>query len=168
MPISSLLPNQTDDYVITVTFKQSSGNEFQTTNVIFDIKIGIYVDIPAECAGISLSQIPIFGTRKADIIKGTAGNDLIVTFEGADVIHAGAGSDCIISGDGADVINAGDGHDAVVAGIGADVVNGDKGNDVISGGEGRDVINGQLGVDIADGGPHADVCHAETRIACDP
>lgn len=167
IPLSTLSPNQTADYVITVTFKQTAGNEFQSTNVVFDIKIGIYIDIPAECSSIALLQTPIFGTNKSDIIKGTNGNDLIVAFEGNDIVNAGGGNDCILASEGNDIINGANGADVIDAGSGNDILNGQGGNDILMGQDGRDILNGEGGSDIANGGTLVDICHAENETNCE-
>ncbi len=149
IPLSTLTPSQTADYVITVKFKQSAGNEYQQKNIVFTIQIGIYTTLPAACETMQLTGTPIFGTQRNDIINGTPGNDLIMTFEGNDIVNAGGGNDCVI------------------AGAANDVVNGGAGNDYMEGNEGPDILNGNAGVNVGNGGPGQDICTTQTKIACE-
>src|SRR3989344_9083824 len=70
--------NSGDDKVLDfkVTFNPDSGNEFQDTNVVFDLRIGIAIEIPAECLNIVFAGDPIFGTENNDNIRCTNRNDL--------------------------------------------------------------------------------------------
>lgn len=177
--LSTVNPGVTTAYLITVTFKNSAGNAFQNTNVVFDLKFGIITQVPLACEGINFSaNSPIFGTAGNDSINGTNGNDLIITFEGNDNVNSGNGRDCVILGDGvdrantgngqdivlgeagidtinsgndADIVFAGDDNDRVDAGVGNDTVHGDAGNDSLNGGAGNDSVMGDLGDDQLDG-----------------
>ncbi|MCC2612014.1 ExeM/NucH family extracellular endonuclease [Neorhizobium sp. Rsf11] len=61
-----------------------------------------------------------FGTRLADHIEGSPGNDIITGLGGDDRIEAGAGNDLVIAGDGNDQIEGGDGSDLISGGRGFD------------------------------------------------
>jgi hypothetical protein len=77
-----------------------------------------------------------------DVIKGTAGPDLLVGTSGNDVIY-GLG--------GADRIDGGGGHDVIYGGNGPDRLSGGRGNDVLVGGWDRDVLRGNAGNDTLRG-----------------
>jgi len=156
VPLSNLSPGGTKTYNFKVIFPTTAGNEFQATSVIFDLKIGISISLPPECAAINLLPTPIIGTSKAETLTGTPGNDLILGLEGADTINGNGGDDCILGGDGADKINGNDGNDAIFGEEGADTINGNKGDDFINGGGGADTLRGQEGNDHLIGGLAAD------------
>jgi len=172
----SVNPGQTKAITFSVTFPASAGDEFQQASVIFDIRIGIAVEVPKECLGIQFSGDPIFGTEKRDVLNGTDGNDLIFGFEGDDVINGKAGDDCIVGGDGNDIIHSQNGNDIIFGGNGDDRLWGDNGNDYIEAGTGNDEVNagngndtilGQEGDDIVRGDGGKDSCDAETVRNCE-
>ncbi len=165
--------NQT--YDITVTFLVSAGNEYQSTDVEFDLVIGILTDIPSECSFIDMTgKFPIFGTGASEKIKGTTGDDVIFGLGGNDKIYAKGGRDCVIGGAGddqihgetgndvlfgnedQDKIDAGTGDDIVIGGVGNDNVDGESGDDMVSGDGGDDKVDGGSGRDILHGGDGAD------------
>jgi Ca2+-binding RTX toxin-like protein len=156
IPLSDLAAGTITTYNFEVTFPQTAGNEFQGTSVIFDLRIGISIELPAECEAIDLLPTPIIGTSKADTLTGTPGNDLILGLEGADIINGNSGDDCILGGSGADTINGNDGNDVIFGEEGADTINGNNGNDFISGGKGADTLRGQNGDDHLIGNEAAD------------
>lgn len=154
--LTNLNPSQTKTINFKVDFPESAGNEFQNKNIVFDLKIGISIDLPAECDNINLLPTPIIGTSKAETLNGTPGNDLIMGLEGADHINGNGGDDCIIGGPGADTINGNAGNDVIFGGDGADTIHGNDGNDMISGGTGADSIYGDNGQDQLFGNEDAD------------
>lgn len=151
IPLTTLLPNQAAAYIITATFNQSAGDQFQSKSVVFDLKIGITVDVPPQCTDMTFSGSPIFGTQKNDIINGTSGNDLIIGFEGNDAINSGNGNDCIIAGSGKDAIASGNGNDVVFGNDGDDAIVGGNDKDILIGGSGKDSIRGDNGSDNIQG-----------------
>ena len=83
----------------------------------------------------------IRGTRGADVIACTPGNDRIQGFAGADVIRAGRGNDRIAAGAGDDRVDAGPGNDVVLGGAGRDRLNGGTGHDRLAArGRRRDLV----------------------------
>ena len=78
-------------------------------------------------AGVTLCDI--WGTSKADVIRGAPGPDRICGLGGDDVIWGLAGGD-IIWGDG--------GGDVLIGGDGRDFLNGGPGRDTLKGGQGID------------------------------
>jgi hypothetical protein len=98
----------------------------------------------------------ICGLGGADTIKGMGGNDLIYGDAGADTIKAGDGNDVIYGGDGGDTIYGGSGDDEVYGGVGGDTIFGEDGSDLLDGGEGGDTIRGGSGGDVIYGGDGAD------------
>ncbi len=159
--LTNLNPTQTKTINFKVDFPQSAGNEFQDSSIVFDLKIGISIDLPAQCDLIDLLPSPIIGTTKAETLNGTPGNDLIMGLEGADHINGHGGNDCILGGTGADKINGNAGDDAIFGGDGADSINGNDGSDVIFGEGGADTIHGNNGNDTIYGGTGADSIYGE-------
>lgn len=81
----------------------------------------------------------IEGTSGPDVLRGTAGADVICGFGGDDTIRAGAGADVVIGGDGDDRIDGGRGADRLFGAYGDDALLGRDGSvDVLDGGPGRD------------------------------
>lgn len=149
--LSQLDPGEDTTYTFTVTFPPDTGNEFQGKSVVFDLKIGISLEVPFECRTTAELWNPIFGTSGNDNITGTKGNDIIVGFEGDDRISGKEGSDCIIGGDGKDRIDGNDRDDVIFGDDGDDILNGNDGNDRMFGGEGNDRLIGRNGNDYIEG-----------------
>ncbi len=147
IPLFDLAPSTSTSIDFIVTFDPNAGNEFQDREVIFDLKIGIAIDIPDQCEGLPFSGDPIFGTDGDDNIKGTNKNDLIIAFEGNDIVKSSNGNDCVIGGPGNDKINNSNGHDFIFGNEGDDELNGSNGNDFISGGPDNDKIKASNGND---------------------
>ena len=156
IPLSTINAGNATTYAFKVTFKPSAGNEFQETNVMFDLKIGLSIALSDACDQIDLLPNPIIGTAKAETLTGTPGNDLIMGLEGADNINGNGGDDCILGGTGADSINGNNGNDVVFGEDGADTINGNNGKDLLDGGKGADSIKGQNDEDHLIGGQDAD------------
>ena len=194
IPLSSINPGNATIYTFKVTFQPSAGNQFQQTNVVFDLKMGLSIVLPPACEQINLLPNPIIGTSKAETLTGTPGNDLIMGLEGADKINGNGGDDCILGGSGADSINGNNGNDILVGGRGADSIKGENGddhlignedadtldggngNDILEGGDaadtlrggnGKDILIGGAGIDSANGGPDIDTCDAESKTNCE-
>ena len=72
----------------------------------------------------------IFGSRGKDILKGTAGNDLIFAGRGDDHVEGGAGNDWLLGDSGRDTLLGGDGNDHLMGGRDVDFMDGGSGNDV--------------------------------------
>ncbi len=140
--LSDINPATSITYTFKAIFKEEAGNDFQNTQVIFDIIIGISIDLPDECEQIGFSNSPIFGTSIGDRLKGTSGNDLILGFEGGDSIDGKGGDDCILGGPGGDSIKGGEGSDVILGQESGDNIRGDSGQDTIFGGAGGDHIEG--------------------------
>lgn len=149
--LSNLAPSAAATYTFTATFKETSGNEFQNTQVVFDLIIGISVDVPAECADIEFSGDPIFGTSGSDSLNGTPGNDLIFGLEGSDSIKGNNGDDCIVGGENSDSLKGNEGDDVLLGQGGTDSLKGNNGDDKLYGGEGTDSLDGGNGLDYLDG-----------------
>jgi len=194
IPLSVLASSTGTSYKFKVTFPSGSGNGFQGGEIIFNLKIGIYFDLPSECDEINFAGDPIFGTSGNDNIRGTSANELIIDFEGNDRIRSGGGNDCILAGEGNDVLDGGTGDDVISgeggndridASSGNDIVFGGSGNDNLEGGSGNDELFGEDGIDnlkggsgndllvggpdqdAAVGGTGTDTCEAESRATCE-
>jgi PKD repeat protein len=99
----------------------------------------------------------ITGTRKDDVIIGTAAGEDIDGGAGEDLICAGGGDDRVHGGRGEDTLLGGDGADVVDGGPGKDYLYGEAGADSLFGGPARDVLFGGPGQDELDGGPGRNV-----------
>ncbi|OGY26446.1 MAG: hypothetical protein A2Z24_00330 [Candidatus Woykebacteria bacterium RBG_16_44_10] len=150
--LSNLNPGDSTTYTFKVTFDPAAGNPFQGKEVIFDLIIGISVEVPAECSGISFSGSPIFGTSGKDNLVGTPNNDLIFGFEGDDSINGNYGDDCIVGGEGNDSIRGNNGNDVILGQGGDDALKGNNGNDRLIDSDGSDSLEGENGDDYLDGG----------------
>ena len=152
----NLNPSESKTITFKATFNETAGNDFQGKEVIFDLVIGISVEVPTECAGITFNGPPIFGTSGKDNLVGTPGNDLIFGFEGDDSINGNNGNDCIVGGEGNDSIRGNNGNDVILGGSGNDALKGNNGNDRLIGGDGLDSLEGENGDDYLDGGAGSD------------
>ena len=81
------------------------------------------------------------------VLRGLAGNDVLVSGSGDDVLVGNEGDDTLRSAGGNDFLLGGDGNDTLNGGSGADRLNGQNGDDLLLGGGGPDVIVGGLGID---------------------
>ncbi|MCP4393910.1 MAG: calcium-binding protein [Alphaproteobacteria bacterium] len=129
----------------TFTYEISDGELTDTATVVVAV------------AEVVAGQV-ITGTKRADNLTGTAGDDTIYGLKHYDTIHGGAGNDYIDGGnhndtlygeDGNDTILGGDYHDYIDGGAGNDTIHGgdDPGDDTIIGGTGNDTLNGGKGHD---------------------
>jgi len=150
IPLTSVAPAGTTTYDFQVCM-DNVGNEFQNTQVQFDLVFGqlaVPVQLPAECSLLTgiVTEI-IEGTDNDDDIRGTGASELILGKNGHDEIDGGGGHDCIIGGAGNDVIDGGSGNDIIIGGEGDDSVDDSSGLDIIYGNEGNDYLDGGTGVD---------------------
>jgi len=161
----NLNPGDSKQLKFKIKFQEGAGNYYQGARVVFDIILGLYYQVPEECRGIKFSRPPIFGTEKADILRGGNGNDLIFGFGGNDKIDGSNGDDCLVGGSGNDKIDGSNGNDVILGNEGNDILDGSNGNDLIKGGAGDDKIFGsngddrifgEEGKDILDGGNDRD------------
>lgn len=192
--LSTLNNGANTDYSFKATFDESAENDFQNQTIVFNLEIGISVDLPASCDLINFNGNIMFGTAGADALTGGSRNDLIVGFEGNDVLSGGGGNDCLVGGSGQDILNGGSGNDIHDGGFQNDIINGGSGNDQIdgglgndridagsdndtvlgnggndniNGGSGNDNLTGGLGTDTIRGGSGTDTCDAETETSCE-
>jgi Ca2+-binding RTX toxin-like protein len=159
--LETINPGSSRTITFLVTFRESAGNEFQNDQLVFDIIIGISVDIPTACGDVDLNgRFPIFGTSGNDTLRGSNKDDVIFGLEGNDKIDSGNGDDCIVGGAGNDVLGSGNGKDIVTGNAGSDEIDGGNGADNLSGDEDNDDISGGNEDDIIAGGSGADVLNA--------
>ncbi len=149
-------PTEVASYKFKATFGQGSGNSFQNKTVIFDLQIGISIEIPEECQSIDFNGQTIFGTSGNNNLNGGSKNDLIIGFEGNDRINGGGGDDCLIGNEGVDRIKGGSGKDVLFGGTGDDDLDGGSERDQIFGNDGNDEIDGGSGNDDIFGGANND------------
>lgn len=152
IPLNTINSGASKTYTFIVTFQNGAGNEFQNAQVIFDIIIGIAVDVPSECEELLTGgTFPIFGTSGNDLILGTLGNDVIFALEGNDRVLASLGDDCIVGGPGNDELRGEVGEDLIFGNGGNDSLWGGNNDDEIFGGIGNDLIRGENGEDLLEG-----------------
>jgi Ca2+-binding RTX toxin-like protein len=89
----------------------------------------------------------IFGRGGNDTLNGLGGDDILFGENGDDTLNGDAGDDILEGGEGNDTLNGNAGVDTLNGGIGNDTLNGDGGDDVLTGGTGNDAINGGAGSD---------------------
>ena len=85
-------------------------------------------------------------------VDALAGDDRVISGNGADVIAGGSGDDHISSGAGDDTLFGGADNDILEAGSGNDVLKGGSGHDKLYGGSGNDTLEGGVGNDTLEGG----------------
>lgn len=150
IPLSDLSPSTSTTYVFKVLFDETSGNEFQDQSIVFDLIIGITVDVPQECTGMVFDNV-IFGSSGNDNIKATRKSELIFGLEGTDKIDGGGGNDCIVGGEGNDKLEGGTGNDVLIDLFGNNQLGGGTGNDLLIAGAGNDKMEGGSGNDEIQG-----------------
>lgn len=110
----------------------------------------------------------ILGTKNADTLEGSLGDDWITGLgeddlmtgqEGNDALDGGDGADSLSGGEGDDTLLGGDGDDLLQDDLGDDLLDGENGNDSIIGGEGNDTLYGGEDDDSLDGGEGNDSLH---------
>lgn len=99
----------------------------------------------------------LVGTPFADAIEGYGGDDNIVARQGDDLIAGGSGDDHIVAGSGDDTVWGGAGNDLIFGGLGADLISGGAGADRLYGDEGDDLLFGDAGDDALFGGNGNDI-----------
>ncbi len=104
-------------------------------------------------AGGTLYRLPdgLIGTRDADLLAGTDGDDVLIALGGVDYVTANGGDDKVKAGAGNDYAFGGDGNDQVDGQAGDDRVYGGLGNDDLRGGIGQDFLYGEAGNDTLRG-----------------
>ena len=117
------------------------------------------------------SRCTISGDSGNNVIRGTAGDDVICAGGGRDTIRGLGGNDLIYGGAGHDDIRGNAGNDRLIGGRGIDVLRGGLGNDLargkgqndtIRGYNGRDRLAGGGGDDVIAGGGQADFLRGNT------
>ncbi len=161
VPLTTIPAFSEMTYEFNICFDEQTTNEYQNTEVIFDLLFGEVISpiqLPAECS-ILTGQIlfVIEGTDGNDDLEGSIHGDLILAKGGRDKVDGNNGNDCIVGGDGNDKnLDGGQGDDIVLGGAGKDKMEGGSGNDILHGGDNDDKINGESGEDIIYGGEGKD------------
>ena len=91
------------------------------------------------------------------VLRGTAGNDILQSFQGGSTLYGLSGDDTLNGDVGNDVLNGGDGRDILSGSGGDDRLNGDSGDDRLFGGAGNDVLEGGAGNDYLQGDAGNDI-----------
>lgn len=92
------------------------------------------------------------GNSLGNAMRGSAGDNVLVTMAGNDWVHGGNGRDTVDGGTGRDYMFGGTGNDLIQGDSGDDKLQGAAGNDQILGGSGNDGVYGGHGDDRLSGG----------------
>ena len=122
------------------------------------------VDASGNTGGIELNDlnsasqdVEVRGSQGDDLILTGTGNDTVFGNDGDDEIDGEAGSDSLDGGMGNDVLSGNAGADELRGQEGDDELNGDGGNDLLYGASGDDTIRGGNGDDLLSGASGNDV-----------
>lgn len=99
----------------------------------------------------------IKGTKKSNVLVGTAGTDSISGLDGNDKLKGNDGNDTLNGGPGDDKLFGEDGKDTLKGGTGKDTLDGGEHNDQLFGGAGDDILRGGYDNDFVDGGAGNDL-----------
>jgi Ca2+-binding RTX toxin-like protein len=105
------------------------------------------------------------GTKRADMLEGGVGNDVIYGLNGDDVLRSYSGDDRIRGGNGMDVLDGGLGNDILRGGNGSDRIDGGQGDDRLWGGNAADWLRGGPGLDELHGGTGADTFVIDSKAS---
>ncbi|WP_138468605.1 hypothetical protein [Poseidonocella sp. HB161398] len=131
------------------------GAETGSSPISADLRTGLVTDSWGHVD--TLSEIEtVFGSARADLIRGSARGDSLHGGNKADRLYGEAGNDYLSGGNGNDSIGAGAGHDTLMGGTGRDLLGGGDGNDRLMGEIGADALRGGPGHDYLDGGDDPD------------
>lgn len=92
------------------------------------------------------------GSRYADQIHGTNGDNTLDGAGGADTIYGYGGADILIGGSGNDTLDGGEGNDRLTGGAGADVLRGGLNEDTVSYADSTAAVMVDLNGGFGDGG----------------
>lgn len=123
---------------------------------VFSLVLALLVSAasPAEAG----PKCTIKGSKKANRIVGTPGNDVICGLGGNDVIDGAGGNDVIYGGDGSDTVIGGEGDDDLYGELGNDTIQGNAGSDDMFGADGNDSLDGGEDPDSYDPGSGINTC----------
>jgi len=150
----------TRTYKFTAVFDPTANNDYQEAKVVFNLIIGLAVEVPTECQAIAaLPNVKyIFGTDKKETLTGGNYPNIIFGFGGDDVLNGNNQEDCLIGGDGNDKLHGNNKNDVLLGGTGDDNLNGNNGDDYLDGGPGNNKLDGSNGTDT---------CLSGTKIRCE-
>ena len=114
------------------------------------------MDLAVQCNGL---RATIVGTEGDDVLRGTDGDDVIVSLGGDDRVWGQRGDD---------VICLGSGNDRAFGNQGGDTIFGEAGDDDLFGNGGDDVLDGGAGTDRTQGNGGSDTCvNSERSSSCE-
>jgi len=151
---ADLAPGATGHYTFTVTFDPNAGNPYQQDSVVFNLILGIAIEVPEQCQPV-LAQPGVkfvFGTDKKETLTGGNYPNVIFGFGGDDVLNGNNLQDCLIGGDGNDKLHGNNKNDVLLGGDGNDDLNGNNGDDYLDGGSGTNKLDGSNGTDTCKNG----------------
>ena len=90
------------------------------------VAIPAHAGAPVRCNG---EVATVVGTHRADVLRGTDGDDVIAALGGRDVVFGLDGDDVVCGGKGRDVLLGNRGVDLLLGGGGRDVAIGGRGDD---------------------------------------
>jgi cysteine-rich repeat protein len=101
------------------------------------------------------------GDERDNVIRGTAGPDIVCGFGGNDTLYGHLEGDFLDGGEGDDHLRGEAGDDTILGCSGDDAIHGHNGADVLDGGPGNDTIRGGADGDVLEGGPGTDLLNGE-------
>ena len=130
----------------------------QITNALNEMSapVNVAVQFTADILNGTAGDDVRSGLRGNDLINGLGGNDTLSGGVGDDRIFGDAGNDTLDGGDADDVLNGGQGIDTLAGGDGRDVLFGGTENDTLNGNTSDDLLDGGNGDDTLDGGSEND------------
>jgi len=151
-----------DGSALVIRFDSSPDNEIRFEQ-FFDATTGLAAMALSIDSGTRWNLSPadvdaqvLLGTAVDDVILGNIQGNTISGLAGKDVIRAGDGDDLVDGGDGMDQLYGEGGNDHLAGGTGDDTLEGGDGMDVLMGSLGNDVLSGNDGDDTLDGEDGAD------------
>ncbi len=135
--ISAGYPIAAQDSVIGTAVASATLGDVLVEKTPLTRSAGLSVTTAAAPTGTRAAD-ELMGTNGDDTIDGRNGNDFLVDFGGNDVLNGGNGDDVIVDLAGADRLNGGNGNDRLGAGEGSDILRGGAGRDEMLGGADSD------------------------------
>lgn len=178
--IDTLLNNGSVAYMPSLGFADIDAFRYKVCDTDGDCT-GAKVDVEVGPIDCSDKGGAIRGTNRADVLRGTPGDDVICAFDGNDRVYGGGGTDILVGADGWDRMWSEDGNDLMRGGSGTDTLDAGLGDDLLFGDAARDIMMGRGGTDFLEtkdgssgdagnGGAGTDTCstdQGDKTVSCE-